>query len=599
MSNQREDMNIVIVGHVDHGKSTIIGRLLADTKTLPEGKLEQVKEMCRRTSRPFEYAFLLDALKDEQAQGITIDSARAFFKTVKRDYIIIDAPGHIEFLKNMVSGAARAEAALLVIDAKEGVRENSKRHGYLLSMLGIKQVAVLINKMDLISYNKDIYSSIVEEYSGFLNEINVTPKCFIPVSGMQGDNIASLSEKMDWYLGDTVLSLLDSFDTTRSKEDLPFRMPVQGVYKFTQNGDDRRIISGTIDSGRIKKGDPLTFYPSGKKSKVKSLERFNTPRPEVLSAGEAVGFTLDEQIYVRRGDLACLSNEPKPKITTRIKTNIFWLGKNNLIIGKKYFLKLGTAKVGFELEEILRIIDAADLTSQEKERIERNDVAEVILKTEQPIAFDLARENELTSRIVIVDQYEIAGGGIITEALEDDVSWIRNKVQLRNEKWYTGYVSFEQRAERYNQKPVLILVTGKKEVDRKAYAAELERRLFKDGKFVYFLTLGNFIYGVNGDIIAEEKGHNEEHFRRLAEFANIMLSTGQILIISAQEIQKRELEIIKTIIDAKAFFTFWVGEDCPDEKNYDLICADENKKDFSYAAKEYLQKRGIVFKYDF
>ena len=191
---EREDMNIVIVGHVDHGKSTLIGRLLADTGTLPQGKLEQVKETCRRNSKPFEYAFLLDALKDERSQGITIDTARSFFKTDKRKYIIIDAPGHIEFLKNMITGASRAEAALLVIDAKEGIRENSRRHGYMLSMLGISQIVVLVNKMDLVDYDKKIYDDIVSEYSEFLNKINITPMMFIPISAMQGDNIAVKSK---------------------------------------------------------------------------------------------------------------------------------------------------------------------------------------------------------------------------------------------------------------------------------------------------------------------------------------------------------------------------------------------------------------------
>ena len=188
-------MNIVIVGHVDHGKSTVIGRLLADTDSLPQGKLEQIREMCRRNSKPFEYAFLLDALKDERSQGITIDAARCFFKTAKRDYLIIDAPGHIEFLKNMITGASRAEAALLVIDAHEGVMENSRRHGYMLKMLGIKQVAVLVNKMDLCGYSESVFRSIVSEYSGFLSEIDISPSAFIPVSAMEGDNIASHSDR--------------------------------------------------------------------------------------------------------------------------------------------------------------------------------------------------------------------------------------------------------------------------------------------------------------------------------------------------------------------------------------------------------------------
>ena len=225
-------MNIVIVGHVDHGKSTVIGRLLADTHSLPQGKLEQIKELCRRTSKPFEYAFLLDALKDERAQGITIDTARCFFKTEKRKYIIIDAPGHIEFLKNMISGASRAQAALLVIDANEGIKENSRRHGYMLSMLGIKQVSVLVNKLDLISEEsrESVYNSIVGEYGEFLEKIGMKPSSYIPVSAVEGWNIVENSESVPWYNGATVLETLDSFNELPAADGLPVRMWVQDVY---------------------------------------------------------------------------------------------------------------------------------------------------------------------------------------------------------------------------------------------------------------------------------------------------------------------------------------------------------------------------------
>src|SRR5262245_45362090 len=207
-SLNREQMNVVIVGHVDHGKSTLIGRLLADTGSLPQGKLEEVKARCLRNARPFEYAFLLDALKDEQNQGITIDTARSFFKSKKRDYIIIDAPGHIEFLKNMITGAARAEAAILVIDANEGIRENSKRHGYMMSFLGIKNLTVCVNKMDLIGFDEKIFNAIKEEYTKFLNEINLTPRFFIPLSAREGDNVATRSSHMRWYGSNTVLEAL-------------------------------------------------------------------------------------------------------------------------------------------------------------------------------------------------------------------------------------------------------------------------------------------------------------------------------------------------------------------------------------------------------
>ncbi|MCB9211413.1 MAG: 50S ribosome-binding GTPase, partial [Ignavibacteriales bacterium] len=270
-------MNIVIAGHVDHGKSTVIGRLLADTNSLPDGKLEFIRHQCEINARPFEYAFLLDALKDEQSQGITIDSARVFFKTVKRDYIIIDAPGHIEFLKNMVSGAARAEAALLVIDANEGVQENSRRHGYMLSMLGIKQIAVVVNKMDLVKYSKEVFEGIVNEYSEFLKSIGVVAKTYIPVSGREGDGIAALTEPISWFNGNTVLEVLDDFEKEKPALEKPFRMPVQAVYKFTNMGDDRRIIAGTVETGSLNVGETVVFYPSGKKSKVKSIEKFNAP----------------------------------------------------------------------------------------------------------------------------------------------------------------------------------------------------------------------------------------------------------------------------------------------------------------------------------
>src|SRR6188768_3625900 len=208
----REHFNVVIVGHVDHGKSTVVGRLLADTNALPQGKLESVRRECDRTGKPFEYAFLLDALSDEQDQGITIDTARCFFKSAKRDYIIIDAPGHIEFLKNMISGAARAEAAVLVIDAKEGVRENSRRHGYILSMLGIKQVIICVNKMDLVGYSEEHFLKIEKEYRDFLNSIGaVSPQQFIPVSAVNGENLATRSASMPWYKGPTMLESLDVF----------------------------------------------------------------------------------------------------------------------------------------------------------------------------------------------------------------------------------------------------------------------------------------------------------------------------------------------------------------------------------------------------
>ena len=559
----KQDMNIVIVGHVDHGKSTVIGRLLADTNSLPEGKLEQVKEICRRNSKPFEYAFLLDALKDEQAQGITIDTARCFFQTEKRNYIIIDAPGHVEFLKNMVTGASRAEAALLVIDAGEGIQENSRRHGYMLSMLGIKQVCVLVNKMDLVDYSEKPFRRIEKQYRRFLKKVDVEPVCFIPVSAREGENIANHSEKMPWYKGMNVLEVLDSFRSEDLPEDKPFRMPVQDVYKFTKGGDNRRIIAGTIETGKISVGDEVVFYPSGKRTRIKSIEGFNREPATTIGAGWATGFTITEQIYIKRGELMCRADELKPKVTGRLLVNLFWLGKNPLVMGKDYYLKLGSAKVGMRVEEIRNVIDASTLAGRKKDQVDRNEVAECILSLDRHIAFDLTGDIAQTSRFVIVDDYEISGGGIVISDLEDQTSWVRDKVLLRNYKWIGSEISAEARAMKYRHGSALILITGEKHSPRKELGRALEKQLFDDGKLVYYLGMGSVLYGVDADLIDHELiiPSRQEHIRRLTEVAHIMLDAGMIFIISARELTAEDYDVICTGIPPEKVTVIWVGEE--------------------------------------
>ncbi len=596
-SAMREDMHIVIVGHVDHGKSTIIGRLLADTGSLPEGKLEFVRETCRRNAKPFEYAFLLDALKDEQSQGITIDVARCFFKTEKRNYIIIDAPGHIEFLKNMVTGASRAEAALLVIDATEGVQENSRRHGYMLSLLGIKKVAVLINKMDLVDYREEVFSEISAEYLQFLKKIGIEPNCFIPVSGMQGDNIANPSTKMPWYSGATALDILDDFEGEKPAEDRPFRMPVQGVYKFTRDGDNRRIIAGTVEAGVLRVGDEVIFYPSGKMSRVKSIEGFNEAKKESVSTGYATGFTLTEQVFVSRGELATVAGQTRPGVTSRIRANLFWLGREPMRKDKEYLLKLGTAKIGATLEEVIRVIDASTLAATQKDHLDKHDVAECILKLDRDIAFDPPDLLVQTSRFVIVDNYEISGGGILEEPLADRHKATREKVHLRNIKWEKGHVEEDERAERYNQKPRLILITGKKEMNRKQVAKALEKKLFEEGKQIYFFSMGNLLYGIDADIKSSVQNDQGEHFRRLAEVANIMLDAGLILVVSVIELTRDDLRRLHMGVNLEKIETVWLGEEVNTDVDISLHIPETFSQEKTVATiKAYMQRKGIIYR---
>ncbi len=595
-NSSKERLDIVIAGHVDHGKSTVIGRLLADTGSLPEGKLDQVRETCRQNAKPFEYAFLLDALKDEQSQGITIDSARVFFQTDKRDYIIIDAPGHIEFLKNMVTGASRAQAALLVIDAEEGVQENSRRHGYMLSMLGISQLVVLVNKMDLVDYSKETYESVVSEYKIFLAQAGLTAS-FIPVSGMVGDNVAALSEKMPWYNGKTVLDALDGFKREALPTDKPFRMPVQDVYKFTKAGDKRRIVAGTVETGTVSVGDEIIFYPSGKKSTIRSIEGFNLQNKKTASAGLATAFTLDEQIYITRGQMAAKTCEKHPLVTSRLKVNLFWMGKEPMVKSKRYLIKIGTAKEEVQLEEVISIIDGADLSStKKKDRIERHDVAECILHVRKGIAFDLTEEIAATGRFVIVDSFEIRGGGIIRQGLDDRQEWVRDYVMQRNYKWETSDISHEERTEKYSQKPTLMLVTGQKDVGKKTIAKAVEARLFDEGKIVYFFGIGNILYGVGADIKRQGTTENkQEHLRRLAEVSNIMLDAGIIVVVAAIGLTQSDLEIIRATIDTDSIEVIWVGGNITDIA-YDLIVNEGWDLDETVESiKQMLQNKGIIF----
>ncbi|HLD49976.1 MAG TPA: GTP-binding protein, partial [bacterium] len=517
-----EKMNIVIVGHVDHGKSTVIGRLLADTGSLPEGKLEQVKKECARNSKPFEYAFLLDALKDEQAQGITIDTARCFFKSKKRQYIIIDAPGHIEFLKNMISGAARAEAALLVIDAKEGIQENSKRHGYLLSMLGIRQIAVCVNKMDLVNYSQAEFKKIEADYRKFLKQIGVEPHAFVPIAAHPGENIAELSKAMPWHKGPTILSMLDSFEKSSGLEDKPLRMPVQAIYKFTESGDDRRIVAGRIEAGSLAVGDKVVFLPSNKHSEIKTIESFNAPAREKTGTGHSVGVTLKEQIYINRGDIMCRQGDALPLVSPLFQAEVFWMGRSPMIFGKEYKLKIGTAKVPVYLKEIKKIIDASDLKKSDKKQVDRHDVAQCVFEAASPVAFDIAASIEPTGRFVLVDQYDIAGGGIISAVIQDDQAEVRRQVQERELRWDFSIVDPKARQAQYGHAPKLVLLTGKVGVDKKTIAKDLEKNLFERGVKTYFLGIGNLLRGLDADLEHDKKARHE-HVRRLGEVSHILM----------------------------------------------------------------------------
>ena len=418
---QRLLVRIVIVGHVDHGKSTLIGRLLHETGSLPDGKLESLKAISARRGMPFEWSFLLDSLQTERDQGITIDTSQIRFRTPSRDILLIDAPGHAEFLRNMITGAAQADAAILIIDATEGVRDQTRRHGYLLHLLGVRQVAVVVNKMDRVDFDAGRFHAIEREIAGYLKSLGVIPTAVIPISARQGDGIAQPSANTAWHAGPTVLEALDRFSPALHPQDLTLRLPVQAVYKF----DDRRIVAGRVESGRVAVGDEVRIMPGAKIAIVKSIEAWpvaNEPQtPREARAGQSVGITLDRELFIERGNV--ISPTAAPGSAGRnLRARVFWLDQAPLAVGTRIVVRLGTAETRGVVSAIDKAVDPGQLAPETATTIAQNHVGEIEISLAQALAGDPHTVNPFTGRIVLELDGRIAGGGLVL-AIESQPAW--------------------------------------------------------------------------------------------------------------------------------------------------------------------------------
>ncbi|MCW2276799.1 sulfate adenylyltransferase subunit 1 [Heliophilum fasciatum] len=417
------ELKIVIVGHVDHGKSTLIGRLLADTGSVPDDRIEAVRRRCVDQGKDMEYAFLLDALEEEQAQGITLDTTRIQFHSAQRNYVIIDAPGHKEFLKNMISGASDADAAFLLIDAEEGVREQTRRHATILKLLGIRQIHVVINKMDLVGYEQAVFEQIVAVCTDALAQVELQALSYIPMAAKHGENILARSAHLDWYQGRTLIETIDTLKAQHPEADAPTRLPVQDIYKF----DHRRIVAGRLESGTLQVGDTIVCWPQGTRTRIKSLESWQRNQPlTTLTAGMSVGVTLEDPVFLQRGTVIAREEAP-PLVGDHLKVTIYWLGQQPLRAGKRYTIKLTTQETTCEVAAIDHVYDSSDLsTADALDQVPTNFVGEVTLRTKQPLAFDLFTQVAETGRFVILDGFEVSGGGSIV-GLADAVNQAKSQ----------------------------------------------------------------------------------------------------------------------------------------------------------------------------
>ncbi len=404
---EERSLHIVIVGSVDHGKSTLIGRLFFDTGSLPPEKLEEVKRVCEGLGRPLEFAYVMDNLEEERTRGITIDIAHTFFTTPKRKYVIIDAPGHKEFLKNMISGSSQAEAAILLVETTRGIQEQTLRHCYILSLLGIKQVAVTVNKMDLAGYSEAVFLDLKKRIEEVTARYGITPSYIVPISAMEGENVARRSEKLSWYKGPTMLEALDSFEAAKIEEK-GARFPVQDIYEA--NG--QRLIAGRIEAGTLREGQELWVLPGKSKAKVAGIKKYLEPDLNEARAGECVGLVL-EGADVKRGDI--LSESLAPSITTTVHANIFWMIDKEYRLGIPLTFKCATQEARGKIERIRRRFDPASEKEAvtDSDRISQAEVAEVDITLSAEVAIEKFSDIPELGRFVLEHEGHPVAGGII------------------------------------------------------------------------------------------------------------------------------------------------------------------------------------------
>ncbi len=516
-SHGPDHLYLVVVGHVDHGKSTLIGRLLFDTQSVPDGKAERIEAACKAEGMEFEYAFLMDALLEEQAQNITMDTTRVPFRTPRRSFTIIDAPGHKEFLKNMITGAASADAAVLLVDAQEGLREQTRRHCFLLSLLGLRQIVVAVNKMDLVDYRPEVFERIRSELGEFLTKLGVEPAAFVPISAKNGEGLLKASSRMSWYKGPALLEVLEGFRAHPSASGGPLRLTVQDVYRF----DARRIVAGLVDSGRVSVGDPIEFMPGGKRSRVKSIEnwpRSSPPFTGPVVSGQAVALTLEDELFVERGQIGC-SPSDTPSEARTFTARVFWIHNEPLRSGELIPLKLGTQQAEARVLGIQRTLDAVTLETGTgtNGEVKVHEVAEIRLRVRKPIAFDAGGKFPALGRFVLMRGRRIGGGGVIDSVVEEP-----NR---------TSEGAVVSRSAILGHRGCILWMTGLSGSGKSTLATALEQRLLRSGILATVLDGDALRTGLSKNLgfTADDRSEN---LRRATELA-IHLADAGVVVIAA------------------------------------------------------------------
>jgi len=544
---QKSFLRFITCGSVDDGKSTLIGRLLYDSKLIFEDQLAMLENDSKKDGTQgddLDFALLVDGLAAEREQGITIDVAYRFFATDKRKFIVADTPGHEQYTRNMATGASSADLAVILIDARRGMLTQTRRHSYIVSLLGIRHVVVAINKMDLVDYSEDTYRKIEAEYNLFSESLNFLSITFVPMSALKGDNIMDSSTNMDWYKGQTLMTQLETIDVSKQTAGSPFRMPVQWVNRPNL---DFRGFSGTIASGMIKPGDAVIALPSAKTSKVKSIVTFEGEL-DVAISDQAVTLTLEDEIDISRGDIIT-ELEQRPETTDQFQAHVIWMDEQPMLPGRPYLIKTTNKTITGEVSELKHKVNVNSLEHEAGKVLALNEVGVCNFSLDDVIVFDPYQNVPATGSFIMIDKITntTVAAGMIDFGLR----------RATNVHWQAVDVHKSARSEQKRQKPVVLWFTGLSASGKSTIANLIEKKLHFLGKHTYLLDGDNVRHGLNRDLGFVD-ADRVENIRRVGEVSKLMVDAGLIVLTAFISPFRAERRMVREMLGEHEFVEVFV-----------------------------------------
>ena len=544
---QKSLLRFITCGSVDDGKSTLIGRLLYESKMIFEDQLAALEADSKKVGTQggeLDFALLVDGLAAEREQGITIDVAYRFFSTDRRKFIVADTPGHEQYTRNMVTGASTADVAVILIDARKGVLTQTRRHSYLVSLIGIRNVVLAINKMDLVDFAQNVFDQIVSEYRAFATQIGIEQITAIPMSALRGDNVLEASARTHWYQGPTLMSYLETVEIEDDLQHKPFRLPVQWVNRPNQ---DFRGFAGTIASGVVRSGDAVRVLPSGRTSKVARIVSHDGDLDRAV-AGQSITLTLTDEVDVSRGDVLTPANEPA-SVADQFQATIVWMHEEPMLPGRPYLIKLGTRTVTGSITTPKYKVNVNTLEHLAAKQLELNEIGVCNLSLDRPIAFDPYTENREMGGFILIDKLsnDTVGAGLLNFALR----------RAENIHWQALDVNRHARASLKGQKACVLWFTGFSGSGKSTVANLVEKRLHAIGRHTYILDGDNVRHGLNKDLGFTD-ADRVENIRRVAEVTKLMVDAGLIVLVSFISPFRSERRLARELMQPGEFFEVFV-----------------------------------------